>query len=428
MKRHFIAIVVWGIASLLYGQNSVIVGTTMYQNQKIDYKTVVIFAADKEGKRVWNWNHAQRYCQNLRLNGYRDWRVASKAELLEIMANYQGYNGLYVKKIYAQYMPEPDPKYFDVWMWTRDSRSSILGGFVNFKKGQTGWADKKYKGYVICTRKVKKVTKNNSLKTTCPSDTKQELSHSRDWVKAWDTCEGYTALKKDGSLWQFGKVGLCNWGQIIPVDPQTGKPIYKEKKIYHLKAKKIGDGFKGAKFMNGGYRMYAIKRDGTLWGWGDVLGVAPKKLDRSHNWSDFAVKYEGNGCCGYDVGLKKDGTLWRFPESAFASGKYKTALKLQKIGQFSDWKKIVLGCCNIYGLRKNGTLWKFSEIDDKHTIFQRFTPKKKSYDGDRELYPLLKSKMRKLKQGTIYSSQAPQKTIRANRDGSLCLLPEVVYQ
>lgn len=147
------------------------------------------------------------------------------------------------------------------------------------------------------------------------------------------------------------------------------------------------------------------------------------KIKPSLHWIDFGIKYEGNGCCGYDVGLKKDGTLWRFSESSFSLGKYITALKLQKISQFSDWKKIVLGCCNIYGLRKNGTLWRFSEIDDKDTTFKRFTPKKKSYNGDMELYPVLKSNMEKIRSRTIYSPQSPQKTIKANSDGTLCLLP-----
>jgi hypothetical protein len=308
-------------------------------------------------------------------------------------------------------------------MWTRDSKSSKIGAFVNFKKAKSGWANKSYKGYVICTRVPKIAVKKSTKNTRCIKNSKQELTYSSDWVSAWNTCSGYTALKKDGSLWQFGKVGGCGWGQITPFDPQTGKALYKEKKIYYLKSKKIGKGFKGAKFTNGGYRMYAIKRDGTLWGWGEGLGVKAKKLDRSHNWSDFSVKYEGNGCCGYDIGLKKDGTLWRIPESVFARGKYKTPLKLQKIGQFSDWKKIVLGCCNIYGLRKNGTMWRFSQMKNEKVHFKKFTPKKKSYGGDMELYPLLKSKMSKVRLGTIYSLQYTQKTIKANKDGTLCLLP-----
>ena len=210
-------------------------------------------------------------------------------------------------------------------------------------------------------------------------------------------------------------------GQITPFDPQTGKAIYKEKTIYTLKPKKIGSGFKGAKIINGGYRLYAVKRDGTLWGWGEGLGVNSKKLSSSRNWSDFGIRYEGNGCCGYDVGLKKDGTLWRFPESSFSLGKYKTALKLQKISQFFDWKKIVLGCCNIYGLRKNGTLWRFSDIDDKN--FKRFTSQKKSYSGDAELYLLLRSNMAKVAAGTIHSPTFNNTKIKAKKDGTLYLLP-----
>jgi len=55
--------------------------------------------------------------------------------------------------------------------------------------------------------------------------------------------------------------------------------------------------------------------------------------------------------------------------------------------------------------------------------FKKFSPKKKSDGGDMELYPILKSNMAKVKAGMIYSSQSSQKTIKANRDGTLCLPP-----
>ena len=42
---------------------------------------------------------------------------------------------------------------------------------------------------------------------------KQELSKSTDWVSSWRTCSGDGAFKKDGTLWQFGKTGGCDWGQ-----------------------------------------------------------------------------------------------------------------------------------------------------------------------------------------------------------------------
>ena len=354
MKRSYIfGIVLWLLTQVLYAQSSIIIGKTMYQKQSFTVKDKQIFDSDWEGLRVWQWSKAQNYCENLKLNGYDGWRVASQKELQAIITKKPSKKGLFVKSTFASAMPETGGKYDDVWMWTRESKGSKLGGFVNFKKAKSGWADKKYKGYVLCTRKATALSPKQK-RTVCKDSARQELTYSTDWVKAWNTCSGYTALKKDGSLWQFGKVGECGWGQITPFDPQTGKALYKEKKIYYLKPKKIGKGFSGAKFINGGYRMYAIKKDTTLWGWGEGLGVKARKLSDSHNWLSFGIKYEGNGCCGYDIGLKKDGSLWRIPESVFASGKYKTAFKIEKISRFHDWKKIVLGCCNIYGIEKMG--------------------------------------------------------------------------
>jgi len=420
MKRSYIfGIVLWLLTQVLYAQSTIIIGKTMYQNQAYTVKDKQIFDSDWEGLRVWRWNKAQNYCRNLKLEGYDNWMVASQKELQDIMTKKPSKKGLFVKSTFASVMPTTGGKYDDVWMWTRESKDSKLGGFVNFKKAKSGWADKKYKGYVLCSRKAATLSPKQK-RTVCRDNARQELTHSKSWLRAWHTCSGYTALKKDGTLWQFGKVGGCGWGQIIPVDTQTGEMIQKKKLIYYLKPKKIGDGFKRAKIINGGYRMYAIKKDGTLWGWGEGLGTVPRKLSKSHKWSSFGIKYEGNGCCGYDVGLQKDGTLWRFPEF-FDYTKKGTVPKLQKISLYRDWKKIVLGCCAIYGLRKDGSFWKSYEEDGK-TIFKRHKLKKKSYDGDMDLYSFLKSKMAKVSFGTIYSPNF-NKGIKANKDGTLCLLP-----
>ena len=50
------------------------------------------------------------------------------------------------------------------------------------------------------------------------SSCKQEVSKATDWVASWRTCSGDGAIKKDGTLWQFGKVGGCDWGQMYPMD------------------------------------------------------------------------------------------------------------------------------------------------------------------------------------------------------------------
>jgi len=223
---------------LMMAQNSIVLGDTLYQNQAFSIEDKEIFDSDKEGSRVWSWSQAKRYCKKLKLDGHDGWSVASQKEVQRLISKIPESNGLYIYPKFAHKMPKTAGKYDNVWMWTRDEKSSKIGAFVNFKKAKLGWADKKYKGYVLCTRAVKKIIKKirykSPRKAICKGDSKQELTHSTDWVASWRTCSGDGAIKKDGTLWQFGKVGGCDWGQIMPIDPQTGKPEFKKKKIYHL--------------------------------------------------------------------------------------------------------------------------------------------------------------------------------------------------
>ncbi len=169
MKRSYIlGVILWITAQIVYAQSTVTIGKTMYQNQAFTVKDKQIFDSDWEGLRVWRWNKAQNYCKKLKLDGYDGWRVASQKELQAIMTKKPSSRGLFVKSAFDETMPETGGKYDDVWMWTRDSQSSKLGAFVNYKKAKSGWADKNYKGYVICTRNIgeerSKQTKISELK------------------------------------------------------------------------------------------------------------------------------------------------------------------------------------------------------------------------------------------------------------------------
>lgn len=260
----------------------------------------------------------------------------------------------------------------------------------------------------------------------CKGSSKQELTHSIDWVASWSTCAGDGAIKKDGTLWQLGKVGGCDWGQIIPIDPQTGKPEFKEKKVYHLNPKKIGNGFDGAKIINGGYRVYAIKKDGTLWGWGEEFREKPILLSQSHDWVNFEIKWQGNGCDAYDVGLKKDGTLWRFPES-FDFTKKSPMGELKQIGKEKGWDKVVIGCSAMYALKKDGTLW------IKHGYgynFEKFDYNSKCDVGDKDFCKKLKTTFAQMPSQSFYNFEScNEKIINIDKKaGILCVRPEISYE
>lgn len=259
---------------------------------------------------------------------------------------------------------------------------------------------------------------------------KQENSAATDWVLSWRSCSGDGAIKSDGSLWQFGKVGGCNWGQIEPVaiDPKTGKYIstVKKKYVYHLKGERIGSGFRGAKIINGRYRVYAIKKDGILWGWGEGLGREAKQLSPSKNWVDFGVKWAGNGCCAHDVGLQKDGSLWRFPEDVDFENKNPMPY-LKKIGRQTGWDKVILYCCGIYAMKSDGVIWVNKGLDAKGK-FIKYTMLKDHYDEDKDFYTKLKNSFKTMPSRSMlnYEEHTDIHVNYAKKAGTLCLLPEEV--
>jgi len=244
---------------------------------------------------------------------------------------------------------------------------------------------------------------------------KQESSHATDWIASWRTCAGDGAVKRDGSLWQFGRVGGCHWGQIHP----SGS---KKKYIYHLKGKRIGSGFAGARIINGGYRVYAIKRDGTLWGWGEGLRKKPLQLSRSHHWIDFRVQYGGNGCCSYDIGIQQDGSLWRFPE-AMNYGRKDPLPHLRMIGKRRGWERVILDCCSIYATRSDGTLWQNSGLDAK-TSFKKIN--KRSFCRH---HARVCRKFKKMSHRSLYSTSGNSVVYvkGSAKGGTLWIDPEVIY-
>ena len=155
-RRYILGVVLWIATQILYAQSTVTIGKTMYQNHVFTAKDKQIFDTDWEGLRVWRWSKAQNYCEKLKLDSYDGWRVASKKELEKIMTSSPSKSGLYVKQEFSKKMPPLGGKYDDVWFWTRDSKSSKVAAFVNFKKHKVGWAKKSYKGYVLCSRSVGK--------------------------------------------------------------------------------------------------------------------------------------------------------------------------------------------------------------------------------------------------------------------------------
>ena len=250
---------------------------------------------------------------------------------------------------------------------------------------------------------------------------KQEKSHSRDWVRAWNSCEGYVALKKSGSLWQFGKSGYCAWGQMSPpsIDFETYKVISRKVYKHHLGAKKIGDGFDGAKIRRGAYFMYAVKKDGSLWAWGGELQPMPKRFSQSRDWANFMTEWEGNGCSQMNIGLKKDGSIWDFP-SVPTMEAYIPQPK--QIGESKDWDKITFDCGIVYAQKKDGSLWQKTD-----SAFVKINPNDKLGIYTIKSFSELLSIMKDIPSAGI-DGRYGSNEIEVKKDGTLWLEPEEIEE
>ncbi len=195
---------------------------------------------------------------------------------------------------------------------------------------------------------------------------KQESTHSRDWMSLWQMDGGYIAAKKNRSLWVFGgiKKEYFAFGQII-----DKKPIY----TYHLSPEKIRGKWKDLSVMWN--RVYAIKSDGTLWGWGrDVIGSKyiskPIQIGSSKKWKTIETRgsSEGGECGDYTLAFQKDGSLWGWGDRRREFFEFIKNYSINKPNKISgNWDKITMGCYDIYATKKNGTLWKWG-VDEKAPI------------------------------------------------------------
>lgn len=134
------------------------------------------------------------------------------------------------------------------------------------------------------------------------------------------------------------------------------------------------------KYMKGGYlTVLAIDEDDSLWGWGSnarwQLGngdpahqnkFAPSELDTSGDWVALAPSM------WQTLALKKDGTLWGWGDNGLsqlglgqeADGVYTTPIQ---IGTDNDWQSIDISFHHALAIKKDGSLWGWGN-NNKHQI------------------------------------------------------------
>ncbi len=173
------------------------------------------------------------------------------------------------------------------------------------------------------------------------------VNSSTDWKAVSGGVFSAAALKTDGSLWQ--------WGNGYYQGAPSGVPV------------QIGTATDWRMMVHGAEHNLALKNDGTLWAWGNNLtgqlgdgtsgGVhtgLPKQIGTDNDWLMIAA----GGAASFAI--KTDGSLWGWGSNAYGQlGNGTTIDKTipTQIGTAKDWKSVVAGSYYTLALKNDGTLW-----------------------------------------------------------------------
>lgn len=176
-----------------------------------------------------------------------------------------------------------------------------------------------------------------------------QIGTDNDWLNVSTGAGHSLAIKKDGSIW--------GWGQ-----NESGQVGNGSVSNVNVPTRLSPDaGWKC--LVAGAFNGYAIKGDGTLWGWGlDFVSgssrksnnLVPVQLGPGTNWSRLSA-------ADYVVlGLKSDGTIWLAGQNAsWCAGYYvkRGATNFTQIGADTDWQDISAGQSYFFARKRDGSWW-----------------------------------------------------------------------
>jgi alpha-tubulin suppressor-like RCC1 family protein len=168
------------------------------------------------------------------------------------------------------------------------------------------------------------------------------------------TFDAAVLIAPDGSLWGWGG-GQLKQSWLLP-NPNGGIP----------RPQRIGSDSDWRKLATGFVHTLALKTDGTLWAWGNnsdgELGqpptnrslLKPTQIGVETDWAEISVG------AGHSIALKRDGSLWTWGQGQYGQlgdGTTSNRYIPVRISPDLGWKSIAASDFNGYALRNDGTIW-----------------------------------------------------------------------
>jgi alpha-tubulin suppressor-like RCC1 family protein len=180
-----------------------------------------------------------------------------------------------------------------------------------------------------------------------PGNTPTRVGTDNDWIAiaaSGDVDPGYgthsLALKADGSLWSWGsndagELGLGNSG-FIQFTPA-----------------RVGTNSDWVAVAAGSGTSLARKRDGSLWAWGNGIGMVPARASTRHDWRDFAAgrtPHKNSSLGIFAHAVAADGALWAWS--------FVTVSRVPvQVGTETNWTEVAAGGVHSLALKLDGSLW-----------------------------------------------------------------------
>lgn len=153
------------------------------------------------------------------------------------------------------------------------------------------------------------------------------------------------AIKDDGTLWTWGRVGANNWNDGYNTILIKSSPVTL-----------IGGGTTWSQVScSYGYEAAAVKTDGTVWKW-RVDDLTPTSFIAGNDWAQVEIS-SSNATFG---GIKTDNSLWTWGVDAYGQLGHNTQLDTLSpvsVSGGGTWSQVSFGYQHSTGIKTDGSLW-----------------------------------------------------------------------
>jgi alpha-tubulin suppressor-like RCC1 family protein len=185
----------------------------------------------------------------------------------------------------------------------------------------------------------------------------RRIGNETNWVSISAGTAHNVAIKSDGTLWVWGANFLGQFG-VGTMGIQNRKAREANIPVH------AAPGHDWKQAVAGGIHTLAIRKDGTLWAWGNnwagSLGTgttsnsaAPLQVGSATNWIKvWAGTLES-------VALQSDGSLWYWgdnPDPAFPQGTGQILVP-SRVSPDTNWVDVGFGVNTVFAIKADGTLW-----------------------------------------------------------------------